>query len=65
MWATLQSLGSQKNKVLSFLTRLDLLCNVGDVPCMVQQFVLAIAFDLENISRGNRDAAIGKNVGTG
>lgn len=24
--------------------------NKGDVPCMVQQFVLAITFDLENIS---------------
>lgn len=50
MWVALQSLGSQENEVLAFLRKLDHLCNVGHVPCMVQQFVLAIRFDPENIS---------------
>lgn len=60
MWIVLQSLGPQENKGLSFLTRLDLLCNVGDVPCTIRQFVRGITFALGKISWGNRDAATRK-----
>lgn len=60
-----QPLASQENKALSFLTKLDLLCNVVDVSCMIQQFALVITFAPENIPWGNREAAVRKNVWTG